>query len=422
MNITLPKMEACGFRVTAPPSKSYTHRALIIAALADGVSEIKNPLDSGDTRVTCRALRALGTAIREEPGLIHIRGNSGHFSCGEMMTLDMENSGTSFRLLTAAALLCSEPVIFTGSQRMQERPIGHLVEALNSIGGRIGYLGKTDYPPLLVEGTMRGGLVSIPGTISSQFISALMISAPYAESDIEIRITGDVASRSYLDITADCMATFGVVPEREGYQEFMIRSGQCYKGRTYVIEGDYSSASYFFAIAAVTGGVAEVEGLNPVSVQGDRMFVEALGRMGCQVTWEQNCIRVERSGDLTGITMDMSSSPDTVQTLCMVAAMASTPSHISGISHLKYKESDRIRATVDLLNRLGGNATITEDGISIIPAPLHGGTIDPGDDHRTAMSAAVLALTRGDITIRNAECVDKSFPDFFTAIFGILPG
>jgi 3-phosphoshikimate 1-carboxyvinyltransferase len=164
-----------------------------------------------------------------------------------------------------------------------------------------------------------------------------------------------------------------------------------------------------------------VTGLNPGSVQGDRMFVEALGRMGCRVTYHADSIRVERTGDLTGITMDMSSSPDTVQTLCMVAAMASTPSHITGISHLKYKESDRLKATVDLLNGLGGNAHMTGDGISIIPVPLHGGVVDPGDDHRTAMSAAVLALTRGDITIRNAECVDKSFPHFFDSIRGIAP-
>ena len=414
-------MKECEFRVTAPPSKSYTHRALIIAAMADGSSGIKNPLDSGDTRITLRALRALGSDIREEPGLIRIRGCSGHFPCQKMMTLDMGNSGTSFRLLTSVALLCREQVIITGSPRMQERPVGHLVEALNSIGGRIRYLGKTNYPPVLVEGSIRGGIVSIPGTISSQFISALMIVAPYAESDVDVLVSGDIASRSYLDITAGCMEKFGVKPGREGYHRFMIKSGTGYEGRNYTIEGDYSSASYFFAIAAVTGGRVDVAGLNPGSVQGDRMFVEALGRMGCRVTYLADGVRVERTGDLTGITMDMSSSPDTVQTLCMVAALASTPSHITGISHLKYKESDRIRATVDLLNGLGGNAHMTDDGISIIPAPLHGGTVDPGDDHRTAMSAAVLALTRGDITILNAQCVDKSFPLFFDSIRGISP-
>jgi 3-phosphoshikimate 1-carboxyvinyltransferase len=421
VNITLPKMKECEFRVTAPPSKSYTHRALIIASMAEGVSRIKNPLYSGDTLVTCRALRALGAGISEEPGMLRIRGCSGHFSGEKMMTLNMENSGTSFRLLTAAALLCPQPVIFTGSPRMQERPVGYLVEALNSIGGRIRYLSNAGYPPVLVEGSIRGGVVSIPGTISSQFISALMIPAPYAETDVEVLVTGDIASRSYLDITADCMETFGVKPVREGYHRFMIRSGTGYESRNYSIEGDYSSASYFFAIAAVCGGAVEVAGLNPGSVQGDRMFVEALGRMGCSVTCKADSIRVERAGDLTGITMDMSSSPDTVQTLCMVAAMASTPSHISGISHLKYKESDRLKATVDLLNGLGGSANMTGDGISIRPVPLHGGEVDPGDDHRTAMSAAVLALTRGDIIIRNAECVDKSFPRFFEIIRGIAP-
>jgi len=421
VNIVLPRLKDCGFRVAAPASKSYTHRALMIAAMADGISKIRSPLDSGDTRVTVRALRALGTDIGEEPGLLRIMGCSGHFPLKDRVTLDMENSGTSFRLLMAAALLSMQPVVFTGSPRMQERPVGYLVEALNSIGGRIRYLGKENYPPVIVEGTIRGGEVSIPGTISSQFISALMISAPYAESDVDVLVTGDVKSRSYLDITVDCMETFGVKPGREGYHRFTIRAGTGYKGRDYTIEGDYSSASYFFAIAAVTGGMVEVTGLNPESVQGDRMFVEALGRMGCRVTCKADITRVERTGDLKGITIDMSSSPDTVQTLCMVAAMASTPSHITGISHLKYKESDRLKATVDLLNGLGGDSHMTEEGISINPVPLHGGTIDPGDDHRTAMSAAVLALTRGDITIRNAECVDKSFPDFFTIVRGIAP-
>lgn len=304
---------------------------------------------------------------------------------------------------------------------MQERPVGYLVEALNSVGGRIRYLGNVNYPPVLVEGTIQGGVVSIPGTISSQFISALMISGPYAKSDLEVLVTGEIASRSYLDITAGCMETFGVKPGRDGYHRFMMRAGTGYEGRNYTIEGDYSSASYFFAIAAVTGGEVEVTGLNPGSVQGDRTFVEALGRMGCRVKYLADSIRVESTGELNGITMDMSSSPDTVQTLCMVAAMASSPSHITGITHLKYKESDRLRETVDLLNGLGGNARVTENGISIIPVPLHGGVIDPGDDHRTAMSAAVLALTRGDITIRNAECVDKSFPHFFDIIRGIVP-
>lgn len=414
-------MKESEFCVTAPPSKSYTHRALIVAAMADGVSTIKNPLYSGDTLVTCRALRALGAGISQEPGMLRITGCSGHFSGGKMMTLDMENSGTSFRLLTAAALLCPQPVIFTGSPRMQERPVGHLVEALNSIGGRIRYLSNAGYPPVLVEGTLRGGVVSIPGTISSQFISALMIPSPYAETDVEVLVTGDIASRSYLDITADCMETFGVKPGREGYHRFMIRSGAGYEGRNYTIEGDYSSASYFFAIAAVCGGSVEVAGLNPGSVQGDRMFVQALDRMGCRVSFQADSVRVEGTGVLTGITVDMSSSPDTVQTLCMVAAMASTPSHITGISQLKYKESDRLKTTVDLLNGLGGNARMTGDGITITPVPLHGGEVDPGDDHRTAMSAAVLALTRGDIIIRNAECVDKSFPRFFEIIRGIAP-
>ena len=420
MNVTLPRLRETDFRVTAPPSKSFTHRGLIIAALAEGESVIENPLDSGDIRVTCRALETLGVPVRISPGRIHVQGVNGQFHAGGEVSIDMENSGTSIRLLAPLGLLCDAPVIFTGSARMQERPIGPLVDALNGIGGEIRYLNREKFPPIRTAGSLAGGNVSIPGSVSSQFISALMISAPYAASDTCIRVTGPIASRSYLDITAWCMEAFGVVPRCDGYREILVSQGKQYQGRKFVIEGDYSSASYFFAIAAVCGGSAEVSGLNPDSVQGDRAFLDALARMGCRVTYMQDRVHVRREGDLVGITIDMSSSPDTVQTLCMVAAAAITPSRITGISHLKYKESDRIRATADLINNLGGDARVTDDSIEIVPAPLHGGVIDPGDDHRTAMSAAVLALARGDITITHAECVEKSFPRFFDVVGEIV--
>jgi 3-phosphoshikimate 1-carboxyvinyltransferase len=413
MNITLPKAENIDLTFAAPSSKSYTHRALIIAALADGRSRIIRPLYARDIFITCRALRALGTEITVSGDTILIEGCSGRFSCKDGVTLDMENSGTSLRLLTGVSLLCGTNVVITGNPRMQERPVGSLVTALNLLGGRISYVGRSGYPPLRIEGTLKGGKVEISGGISSQFISSLMISGPFSLSDVEITVTGTVASRSYLDLTTDCMKAFGVVPEREGYNKFLIRSGGRYQGREYRIEGDYSSSSYFFAIAAACGGKVRVTNLNPYSVQGDREFLFALQMMGCEVTSGEGYVDVAGPEELSGITIDMSSSPDTVQTLCMVAALARTPTLVTGVTHLKYKESDRLQATVDLLNGLGGDARITGDGILITPSPLHGGTINPGDDHRTAMSAAVLALSRGDITINDAECVEKSFPGFW---------
>jgi 3-phosphoshikimate 1-carboxyvinyltransferase len=212
------------------------------------------------------------------------------------------------------------------------------------------------------------------------------------------------------------MQDFGAVVERDGYRRFRITNRHQYTGREYAIEGDYSSASYFFALAASCGGTVTVDNLNPSSVQGDRMFLNALARMGCAVSYDRTGVTVTRDKNLRGITIDMSSSPDTVQTLAVIAALADTPTAITGIGHLKFKESDRISTTADRLRQLGGSVKVSGDRIVITPAPLHGGTIDPADDHRTAMSFAVLGHAIGGITVTNAECVNKSYPGFWDAL------
>lgn len=216
------------------------------------------------------------------------------------------------------------------------------------------------------------------------------------------------------------MTDFGAVIRREGYRRFLVSNCNHYTGRTFVVEGDYSSASYFFALAAICGGKVTVAGLAPDSVQGDRLFLDALQRMGCEVTYAHDGVTVENQGPLTGITINMSSAPDTVQTLCMVAAVARTPTIITGIGHLKFKESDRIAVTADRLRMLGGIVTAERDRIVIQPATLHGGRIDPVNDHRTAMSFAVLGLGIGGITITGAECVNKSFPGFWEILSKVM--
>jgi 3-phosphoshikimate 1-carboxyvinyltransferase len=304
---------------------------------------------------------------------------------------------------------------------MQERPIGPLAEALSSIGGSVEFLKKGGCPPLTVSGRLRGGRVSIDGSVSSQFISSVLIAAPYAETEVEIRIPSPPASASYLDITLNVMEDFGARVSRSGYERFTVSNRNRYTGRTYAIEGDYSSASYFFALAAICGGKVTVRNLLSDSVQGDRRFLPALQEMGCRVTYSGNAVSVERTGELRGTTIDMSSSPDTVQTLCMVAATATTPTTISGIGHLKFKESDRISGTAERLRALGGSVDVSGDRITVRPSSLHGGVIDPADDHRTAMSFAVLGLGIGGITITNAECVSKSFPGFWESLSGVIP-
>jgi len=419
--ITIKKSGPVDLKATAPPSKSYTHRALIAGALAKGTTTVTHPLDADDTRLTLAALRALGITAEQDAENIRIDGCDGKIPAKHATTLDLDNSGTSLRLLTSLALLAHHPVTLTGSARMQERPIGPLAAALPTLGGNVRFLNADGYPPLEVSGHLNGGSVTMDGSISSQFISSILIAAPYADNPVDVLIPAPPASASYLDITLDVMQAFGARVERDGYRNFSVSNRHHYTGRDYAVEGDYSSASYFLAAAAICGGRATVDNLTPGSVQGDRRFLDALAAMGCRVTYGKNSVTVERTGDLNGITFDMSSSPDTVQTLCMVAAVAKSPTTITGISHLKFKESDRINGTADRLRALGGDVTVGDDFITIVPASLHGGTIDPANDHRTAMSFAVLGLSIGGITITDAACVNKSFPAFWESMKEIIP-
>ncbi|MDD3933951.1 MAG: 3-phosphoshikimate 1-carboxyvinyltransferase, partial [Methanoculleus sp.] len=374
----------------APPSKSYTHRALVAAALASGRSRIAAPLRAADTELTARGLESLGVPIEWLPGEIAVTGCSGTFPAPGEVTIDCGNSGTTLRLLTSAALLSRHPVVLTGNPRMLERPIGPLADALLALGGDVAFTGRPGFPPIRVSGRLRGGKAQIDGSMSSQFISSILMAAPYADEDVELVLPALPASRSYLDVTADVMLRFGARLERRGYDWFRVKSGVPYQGRDYRVEGDYSSASYLFAVAAVCGGRVTVTGLNPASVQGDRRFLDALEAMGCRVTATGDAVTVERTDDLQGIDIDMSSSPDTVQTLAAVAATAASPTTITGIAHLQYKESDRVGVTAETLRRMGAEVGVADDSLTITPAPLHGVAVDPHDDHRTAMAFAVL--------------------------------
>ncbi|NLA31128.1 MAG: 3-phosphoshikimate 1-carboxyvinyltransferase [Methanomicrobiales archaeon] len=403
---------------SAPPSKSYTHRALIAAALASGRSRITSPLRAIDTELTARGLKSLGVPIEWRPEEITIAGCGGEFPTSGEVTIDCGNSGTTLRLLASTALLAPHTVALTGSARMLERPVGPLADALQVLGGDVAFVGRPGYPPIRIAGRLRGGKAEIDGSMSSQFISSILMAAPYADEDVALTLPAPPASRSYLDVTMDVMLRFGARIERRDYDWFRVKSGVPYRGMDYRVEGDYSSASYLFAIAAVCGGKVMVTGLHPASVQGDRRFIEALGMMGCRVAATGDAVTVERTGDLMGIDIDMSSSPDTVQTLAAVAATARSPTTITGIAHLQYKESDRVGVTAEVLRRMGAGVRVTEDSLTVTPAPLHGVLVDPHDDHRTAMAFAVLGLAVGGMAIRDPGCVEKSFPGFWEALYG----
>ena len=415
--IALARAGPVELELPAPPSKSLTHRALVAAALAEGRSVIEDPLLSDDTRLTCSGLARLGARIEPRDGAVVVEGAGGPLGGGDGAVLDLGNSGTSLRLLASVAALGPAPVTLTGTARMQERPIGPLGSALEALGARVRYGARDGYPPIEVAGPLRGGTVEVDGSVSSQFISSLLLAAPLTTEGVEVRLDGPPVSRSYLDLTVDVMVRFGAAVERDGHRRFRAPAGG-YAGTRYRVEGDWSSASYLFALAAALGGRVTVPNLDPASAQGDRRFVGALAAMGCRVTSGPAGVTVERDGPLSGVECEMSSSPDTVQTLAVVAALADSPTRITGIGHLRYKESDRLAVTADRLRRLGAGAAVEDDVLVVTPAPLHGGEIDPADDHRTAMAFAVLGLAVGGVAIADPGCVAKSWPGFWEALRG----
>jgi len=415
MSMRLPAVSGIEACIAAPPSKSYTHRALIAAACADGRSVISHPLQSEDTGVTITALRQLGAGITGTDEIV-VEGTGGSFTPSPGCTIDCRSSGTSMRMLISLSLLADVPVCLTGSQRMQERPVAPLVDALNAAGGKIRYLKESGFPPVCVDGEFRGGNIEIDASASSQFLSSALMAAPCGAEETEITTPCEPASRAYIDITADVMATFGAPVGRDGYRRFSV-SPEGYAPADYAVEGDYSSASYFFAIAAVCNGTVEVTHLNPASCQGDRVFPGLLAEMGCRVTEGSRSVRVTADGGLTGVTVAMGDAPDVVQTLAAVAPFADGPTTITGIRNLRVKESDRISAVVRIAALGGASAEVSDDTVTIHPGRLPGGgVIDPEDDHRTAMSAAVVALGRGDVGILHPGCVQKSFPGYWDVL------
>jgi len=400
--------------VRVPGSKSYTNRALITASLATGESAIKNALLSEDTRIMISCLNEIGvhvSIVPEENALI-VKGCEGIIAAEEAK-LFAGNAGTVVRFMTAVLTLGKGQYEIDGIERMRKRPIQQLIDALNRLGADVASKEGTGCPPVLINaGGLMGGRVEIPGNVSSQYISAILLSAPYADNDVSIIITDDLVSKNYVDMTIDVMSKFGVDVERDYYKEFCVKSGQNYKGCEYIVESDASGASYFLAAAAITGGRVRVEGLGEDSLQGDAKFVDVLREMGCSVKKSSDWLEVE-GGALRGVDVDMNDTPDVVQTLASVAVFAEGNTRIRNVRNLRYKETDRITAIVNELKKVGVGVKEFEDGIEIIPSPPHSAEISTYNDHRMAMSFALIGLRVQGIKIKNPGCVDKTFPDFF---------
>lgn len=403
-------------RVKIPGSKSITHRALIVAGLAKGQSRLESFLECEDTLYTLKALRDMGIKIEVKGDVAIVLGNSGIFrTFKEKKEIFLGNSGTSYRLLLSVAALGKGEYIFTGSPRMNLRPIGDLVNALKGLGVEACYVEKDGFPPVSIKANgIRGGSIRISGGISSQFISSLLLSSPYSGTPVEIEIVGPLVSRPYVDITLDVMKAFGLEVEQDGHRFFGIPNCNRYECRDYTIEGDVSSASYFWGASAITQGRITTDNIHhDTTRQGDIAFLDILEQMGCYIEREKDCV-IMNGAPLTGVDVDMGAMPDMVPTLAAIALFAKGKTSIHNVPHLRDKESDRIGDTAMELRKIGGKVEELEDGLIIQGGQrLFGAEIDPHNDHRLAMSLAMVGLMVPGIHIMNENCVHKSFPTFW---------
>lgn len=403
--------------VCVPGSKSLTNRALLVAALAKGTTKITNALFSDDSKYFANALKTLGFDVQldEAHHEMTVAGLGGKIPV-KKAELFIGNAGTAARFLTAFLTLGNGAYILDGESRMRERPIGDLIDALNQLGVEIE--SKNNCPPVEIDAKgLIGGKTKIAGNISSQFLSALLMVAPSAQSPIEIELTTELNSKPYVDMTIAVMRDFGVEIERQGYERFVIKPSFFFPLSTYAIESDASAASYLFAAPAIRGGMVSVENISRKSLQGDVAFVDILKQMGCTVEEADNSIRVSSDEQIHGVDVDMRDIPDTAQTLAVVAPFAASPTRIRGIASARVKETDRVHATCVELERLGVNVDEHEDGLTIQPVEkMRPAVIQTYNDHRMAMSFALIGLRFDGVTIENPACVSKTFPNYFDVL------
>ncbi|MGX2949729.1 3-phosphoshikimate 1-carboxyvinyltransferase [Ursidibacter sp. B-7004-1] len=419
--LTLNPISRVEGEINLPGSKSLSNRALLLAALAEGTTKVTNLLDSDDIRHMLNALKQLGVnyQLSDDKTVCEVTGVGGAFEWQSGLALFLGNAGTAMRPLTAALCLkgnTESEVILTGEPRMKERPILHLVDALRQLGANITYLENEGYPPIAIRNTgLKGNYVKIDGSISSQFLTALLMAAPLAENDMTIEIIGDLVSKPYIDITLAMMRDFGVTVSHQNYQLFSVKGQQKYRSpQQYLVEGDASSASYFLAAGAIKGKV-KVTGIGKNSIQGDRLFADVLEKMGAKITWGDDFIQAEQ-GELKGIDMDMNHIPDAAMTIATTALFAQGETVIRNIYNWRVKETDRLTAMATELRKVGAEVEEGEDFIRIQPlalADFKHAEIETYNDHRMAMCFALIALSNTPVTILDPKCTAKTFPTFF---------
>ncbi|MCA6953917.1 3-phosphoshikimate 1-carboxyvinyltransferase [Pectobacterium polaris] len=416
-SLTLQPIKLINGTLNLPGSKSVSNRALLLAALAEGKTRLTNLLDSDDVRHMLTALTALGVEyhLSSDRTVCEITGLGGAFTASQPLELFLGNAGTAMRPLAAALCLTDGDIVLTGEPRMKERPIGHLVDALRQGGAKIDYLEQENYPPLRLHGGFQGGEISVDGSVSSQFLTALLMTAPLAAQDTQISIQGDLVSKPYIDITLHMMKAFGIEVRHENYQRFFVAGRQQYRSPgDYLVEGDASSASYFLAAAAIKGGVVRVTGVGRNSVQGDIRFADVLEKMGATVRWGEDYIECER-GELHAIDMDMNHIPDAAMTIATAALFAQGgTTTLRNIYNWRVKETDRLAAMAIELRKVGAEVEEGNDYIRITPpTKLKVAEIGTYNDHRMAMCFSLVALSDTPVTILDPKCTAKTFPDYF---------
>ena len=403
--------------VRVPGSKSLTNRALLIASLANGKTRLTNVLFSDDSCYFAKALQTLGFDVQldEANHEMTVIGLGGTIPV-KQAELFIGNAGTAARFLSAFLTLGNGEYVLDGDSRMRERPIQDLIDALNQLGVELE--AKNNCPPveIFAKGLM-GGKTKIAGNISSQFLSALLMLAPYAKSAVQIEVITELNSKPYVDMTLSIMKDFGVEVERQSYERFTVHPASYVPVTNYSIESDASAASYFFAAPAICGGTVRVENISRPAKQGDITFLDVLQEMGCIIHEGDSFIEVGGTKSLNGIDVDMRDIPDTAQTLAVIAPFAASPTRIRGIASARMKETDRVHATCTELARLGVRVEEHEDGMTIYPCDqIQPATIQTYNDHRMAMAFSLIGLRAEGIVIENPACVSKTFPNYFDVL------
>ncbi|WP_342270859.1 3-phosphoshikimate 1-carboxyvinyltransferase [Buchnera aphidicola] len=404
-------------KVSLPGSKSISNRVLLLSALSVGTTKLKNLLNSDDTQYMLLALKNLGISytLKNHNTECKILGSFKNFQNIKNKKLFLGNAGTVMRPLVSVLSLGNNDLILTGNSRMQERPIKHLIDALCQGGANIEYCKKKNYPPIHIKGGFKGGKITIKGTISSQFLSSLLIMAPLAKFETNIFILGELVSKPYVDLTIHLIKKFGVnIKILKNYLHFQISGNQTYKTpKNYFIEGDASSATYFLAAAAIKGGSVEVEGLSKNSIQGDKNFYKVLKLMGAIIKWKNNSIICTR-GFLKGIKIDLNHMPDAAMTVAILGLFSETDVYIKNIYNWRVKETDRLTAMSTELRKVGATVIEGKDFLHVFPPKKFiSAVINTYNDHRIAMCFSLVSLSGVKIKILNPECVNKTFPKFF---------